>query len=141
MTRAMIFLAVGACVCATGCDDLGVPGGVGAATGSLTAAPRPVPEPAPAAPEPAGLAERDVASVVQQNRGTLSRCTEGDEPSAAVRMDVHLSVAPDGAVTGVRVQGRSDRIAACVENTVEAWEFPAAERSTSTTFPVVVQGG
>ncbi len=90
------------------------------------------------------LSFSEIRRVISQNRASVARACwairkdAADAPRTA-RVSLSLVVAPSGTVTRARAADPTGYpgLGACVARQARRWRFPAAERSTSVTFPFV----
>ena len=84
-----------------------------------------------------------LASVIQAKRTSLQRCYSmtHTSTSSTLRLDIEMTVAASGGISGVQVQGNapSDLIQ-CIRDQVQRWELPAAQSAKTMQFPVVFRG-
>ncbi len=83
-----------------------------------------------------------VRQTVAANKPKLQRCYErairGQTASAAVRLDVTVTVAPSGRVKNVTSTGDGPGgLAECIEASVRRWRFPESSEGGPAKFPLV----
>ena len=92
------------------------------------------------------LTAAQLASVVNKGKRSLQRCYEtalrGSGSTDTVRLDVEITVSPNGNVTSVKTKGQSlPGMDKCISSTARTWRFPKAGASTTTQFPILFQPG
>lgn len=107
--------------------------------------------PSSTAPQASGntgqsLTAAQLASVVNKGKRSLQRCYEtalrGSGSTDTVRLDVEITVSPNGNVTSVKTKGQSlPGMDKCISSTARTWRFPKAGASTTTQFPILFQPG
>jgi DNA-directed RNA polymerase subunit RPC12/RpoP len=84
--------------------------------------------------------------VVQRGQKNLQRCYEsalrGAGADSTIRLDVHLTVSPNGNATNVQVKGQGlPGMNECISRTIKMWRFPNATESSELAFPLLFQPG
>jgi hypothetical protein len=87
-----------------------------------------------------------MTGVVQRGKKNLQRCYEvamrGAGADNTIRLDVDLTVSPNGNATNVAVRGQGlPGMAECIQRTVKMWRFPNASEATPLSFPLLFQPG
>jgi hypothetical protein len=85
-------------------------------------------------------------SVVQRGQKNLQRCYEsalrGAGADSTIRLDVHLTVSPNGNATNVQVKGQGlPGMNECISRTIKMWRFPNATEASELAFPLLFQPG
>jgi len=88
------------------------------------------------------LDSKAVSATVNTNKPRLQRCYErairGQQSPTAVRMNVSISVASSGRVSGVEVAGSGPGgLKECIEASIRRWRFPASSEGGPAKFPIV----
>ena len=88
------------------------------------------------------LDSKAVSTTVSANKPRLQRCYErairGQRSPPAVRMNVSLTVAASGRVSGVDVIGSGPGgLEQCMEASIRRWRFPVSSGGGSAKFPIV----
>jgi len=84
------------------------------------------------------LSRAQIARVVGRNEPALARRCRA-EVSGRTRLDVRLTVTPQGRIREVRVGGDgSPALRRCVETTIRGWRFPSASEPVTFTLPIVM---
>jgi hypothetical protein len=92
------------------------------------------------------LSAEQMTGVVQRGKKNLQRCYEvamrGAGADNTIRLDVDLTVTPNGNATSVSVRGQGlPGMAECIQRTVKMWRFPNASEATPLSFPLLFQPG
>jgi len=85
-------------------------------------------------------------SVVQRGQKNLQRCYEsalrGAGADSTIRLDVKLTVSPNGNATNVLVKGQGlPGMNECISRTIKMWRFPNATEASELAFPLLFQPG
>ncbi len=80
--------------------------------------------------------ERDT---VAQHLPQLYHCHARE--AATEKAVLHLTIAPDGTVAGIRVESDSRDLASCVERVARRWKFQRADKERQFHWPVVFAAG
>ena len=119
----------------------------GTATSDLGALQRKDEAPAAGGNRQAGsLGADQLRSVVQRGQKNLQRCYEsalrGAGTDSTIRLDVHLTVSPNGNATNVQVKGQGlPGMNECISRTIKMWRFPNATEASELAFPLLFQPG
>lgn len=119
----------------------------GAESSDLGALQRKSDQPAAGGGRTAGsLSGEQIGAVVQRGKKNLQRCYEsamrGAGADNTIRLDVDLTVSPNGNVTKINVKGQGlPGMAECIQRTVKMWRFPNATEASQTHFPLLFQPG
>ena len=119
----------------------------GSESASLGALQRKGDQPAPGPGRAAGsLTAEQLNGVVQRGKKNLQRCYEsamrGAGSDNTIRLDVELTVSPNGNVTNVSIKGQGlPGMSECISRTVRMWRFPNAGEASATAFPLLFQPG
>jgi predicted Zn finger-like uncharacterized protein len=85
-----------------------------------------------------GLDSAAVQRVVRDRQAGVKRtCWErgGGEQKSSANVNVAVTVAPNGQVSGATATGDDPVIAKCIENQVRGWSFPAPGSTTTVNIP------
>jgi hypothetical protein len=85
-------------------------------------------------------------NVVKRGQKNLQRCYEsalrGAGAESTIRLDVQLTVSPNGNATNVQVKGQGlPGMNECISRTIKMWRFPNATEASELAFPLLFQPG
>jgi predicted Zn finger-like uncharacterized protein len=87
-----------------------------------------------------GLDSAAVQRVVRERQAGVKRtCWErgGGDGKSSAKVNVSITVAPNGSVQGAKATGDDPVVAKCIENQVRTWHFPAPGETTTVNVPFV----
>lgn len=88
------------------------------------------------------LSVPQLTAVVSSQQETLKPCYQAaldkQPDSTEFRIQATIHVRKDGSVGGVELErGRLPEVNSCIEQTVKGWKFPAADRDTYASLPII----